>query len=322
MKMLKDLTVKDMERVNSLILKRINSDVGIIPDVIKYLIFSGGKRLRPMLTLVTALMFEYRGDSHVLLACAIEFIHTATLLHDDVVDESELRRGKTAARLVWGNQTSVLVGDFLLSQAFQMVIDTKSQEALESLASVACALSEGELRQLSISKNINVTEEDYLHVIRSKTAVLFSAALEVSSFIAGVHDSIRQSLKSYGMNLGIAFQLVDDVLDYRGEVSKMGKNIGDDFRNGKPTLPVILAFQRGTNQEKNFWKSTINDGKVNVESLKKALIIIKDSNALVDTECRAHYYGQKAKDSLQCLPNNNWKTSLIDVVDSCLMRLN
>ncbi|WP_181577721.1 polyprenyl synthetase family protein [Candidatus Liberibacter asiaticus] len=322
MKMLEDLTLKDMEKVNFLILKRICSDVEMIPDVVKYLIFSGGKRLRPMLTLATALMLEYRGDNHVLLACAIEFIHTATLLHDDVVDDSALRRGKVAARLVWGNQTSVLVGDFLLSQAFCMVIETKSQEALEALSLVACTLAEGELRQLSLSKNLDVTEEDYLHVIKSKTAVLFSAALEVSSLIAGVQNSVRQALKSYGMNLGIAFQLVDDVLDYRGEVNEMGKNIGEDFRNGKPTLPVILAFQRGTKREKNFWKSTINDGKISVENLKKAFIIMRENRALVDTEYRAYSYGQKAKDSLRCLPDTSWKKSLMEVVDFCLQRLN
>ncbi|CAL9916179.1 Octaprenyl diphosphate synthase [Candidatus Liberibacter solanacearum] len=321
MKMLEALTVKDMNKVNLLIMDRICSNVTIIPDVVKYLIFSGGKRLRPMLTVATALMLEYRGNNHVLLACAIEFIHTATLLHDDVVDDSALRRGKAAARLVWGNQASVLVGDFLLSQAFSMVIETKSQEALKVLSLVACTLSEGELRQLSISKNLNVTEEDYLYVIKSKTAALFVAALEVSSLISGAQDSVRDALKSYGTNLGIAFQLVDDALDYRGEVNEMGKNIGDDFRNGKPTLPVILAFQRATNQEKNFWRSTIGDGEISVENLQKALIMIQECNALVDTKSQAYYYGQKAKDSLQNLPNNPWKASLIEVVDFCLQRL-
>ncbi|MBY7649127.1 MAG: polyprenyl synthetase [Candidatus Liberibacter europaeus] len=321
MKMLEELTAKDMKKVNALILDRIHSNVGMIPEVAKYLIFAGGKRLRPMLTLATSSMLKYDGDKHLLLASAIEFIHTATLLHDDVVDDGQLRRGKVAARLVWGNQASVLVGDFLLSQAFRMVIETESQQALEALSLVACTLSEGELRQLSISKNINVSEEDYLQVIESKTAVLFAAALEIASLIAGAEHSIQQFLKSYGMNLGIAFQLIDDVMDYSGGIDEMGKNIGDDFRNGKVTLPVILAFQRGTNKEKDFWKSVINESKICADSLEKALVLIKDSNALVDTESRANFYCQKAKDSLKYLPENSWKESFIEVVDFCIGRI-
>ncbi|MBL0848684.1 MAG: polyprenyl synthetase family protein [Candidatus Liberibacter ctenarytainae] len=321
MKMLEDLTVKDMNKVNALILERIYSNVGMIPDIAQYLMLAGGKKLRPMLTLATSSMLKYYGNNHILLASAIEFIHMATLLHDDVVDDSQLRRGKVAARLIWGNQASVLVGDFLLSQAFRMVIETESKKALESLSLVACTLAEGELRQLSISKNLYITKEDYLHVIQSKTAVLFVAALEIAALIAGAEDSIRCSLKSYGMNLGIAFQLIDDVLDYRGNVIEMGKNIGDDFRNGKVTLPVILAFQRGENQEKDFWISTIGAGQISADNLEKARILIHDSNALSDTESLAYYYGQQAKDALQNLPESIWKKSFMEVVDFCVGRI-
>ncbi|MBA5723907.1 polyprenyl synthetase family protein [Candidatus Liberibacter sp.] len=322
MKMLEELTGKDMKKVNSLILSRIHSDVVMIPEVAKYLVFSGGKRLRPMLTLAAALMFGYRGNQHVELASAIEFIHTATLLHDDVVDESKLRRGKSAARLIWGNQVSVLVGDFLLSQAFRMVIETKLQQALEILSVVACTISEGELLQLSIARSLDVTEEDHLCVIRSKTAILFSAALEIASVIAGADDSVRDALKLYGMNLGIVFQLVDDILDYQGDVLEMGKNVGDDFRNGKVTLPVILAFQRATTEEKDFWNSAIKEDIISTENLEKALVLIKDSNALTDAKYRVHYYGEKAKDSLKNLPENDWKSAFMEVVDFCVGRLN
>ncbi|AHA27577.1 polyprenyl synthetase family protein [Candidatus Liberibacter americanus] len=322
MKMLEEITSNEMKQVNALIVDRLYSNVGIIPDIAKYLIFAGGKRLRPMLTLAASSMLKYDGNKHVVLASAIEFIHTATLLHDDVIDDGQLRRGKVAARLVWGNQASVLVGDFLLSQAFRMVIETESQQALEALSLVACTLSEGELQQLSMSKNLHVTKEDYLQVVKSKTAILFAAALEIASLISGADISIQKALRLYGMNLGVAFQLVDDVLDYSGNIDEMGKNIGDDFRNGKITLPVLIAFQRGTSQEKDFWISSVSEGKMEADTLEKALCLIKNSNALVETESLAHYYGKKAKDAIKCLPDSYWKESFLEVVDFCIGRIN
>jgi len=231
-------TKADMERVNQLILSKAGSDVAMIPEVANHLISSGGKRLRPMLTLASATMFGYSGDHHVKLATAVEFMHTATLLHDDVVDESDLRRGRSTARMIWGNQASVLVGDFLLGQAFRMMVDVGSLEALDVLSTAASVIAEGEVLQLSVAKNMETTEDDYLAVIKSKTAALFSAACEVGPIIAGVSKAERNALRSYGMNLGLAFQLIDDVLDYGGSAHDLGKNVGDDFREGKITLPV------------------------------------------------------------------------------------
>ncbi len=248
------LTARDMGRVNELILSKAGSDVEMIPEVANHLISSGGKRLRPMLTLAAAQMFGYRGDGHVKLATSVEFMHTATLLHDDVVDESALRRGKTTARMIWGNQASVLVGDFLLGQAFRMMVEVGSLDALDILSAAACVIAEGEVMQLSIAKNLESTEDDYLAVIKAKTAALFSAAAEIGPVLAGAGRTDRAALRSYGTNLGLAFQLVDDALDYGGNASSLGKNVGDDFREGKVTLPVILSYRRGTADERAFWR--------------------------------------------------------------------
>ena len=231
------LTREPMEQVNEIILARAGSNVSMIPEIARHLIDSGGKRLRPMLTIAAAGMFGHQGEGRVKLAASVEFMHTATLLHDDVVDESDLRRGKKAARLVWGNQASVLVGDYLLGQAFRMMVEVGSLDALATLSEAAAIIAEGEVMQLSAAKNTATTEDEYLSVIKAKTAALFSAAAEVGPIIAGRGRAERAAFRSYGTNLGLAFQLVDDALDYGGSSANLGKRVGDDFREGKITLP-------------------------------------------------------------------------------------
>src|SRR5512138_2650866 len=249
-----------MGHVNRIILDRARSNVELIPDLARHLIDSGGKRLRPMLTIAAAKLCSYEGEGHVRLAASVEFMHTATLLHDDVVDESNLRRGKTAARLVWGNEASVLVGDFLLGQAFKMMVDVGSLRALDILSSAAAIIAEGEVMQLGAAKNTATTEDEYLAVIRAKTAELFAAACEVGPVLTQRPKAEAAACRSFGMNLGIAFQLVDDALDYGGSKARLGKNVGDDFREGKITLPVILAFRRGNADERDFWRASLESG--------------------------------------------------------------
>lgn len=321
-KPLVDLTKADMERVNQLILSKAGSDVQMIPEVAEHLISSGGKRLRPMLTIASAALYNYQGDNHIKLATSVEFLHTATLLHDDVVDESDLRRGKSTARMIWGNQASVLVGDFLLGQAFRMMVEVGSLEALDVLSSAACVIAEGEVLQLSVSKNMETTEDDYLSVIRAKTAALFAAAAEVGPIVANAGKSERNALKSYGTNLGLAFQLVDDALDYGGKAADLGKNVGDDFREGKITLPVILAYRRGTEKERAFWRDAIETGNNSDENLEKALGLITKYGALADTIARAIHYGTIARDALAPLPETPWKSALLEVIDFCIERVN
>ncbi|KQV32349.1 polyprenyl synthetase [Rhizobium sp. Root1203] len=321
-KPLVDLTKADMERVNQLILSKAGSDVQMIPEVANHLISSGGKRLRPMLTLASSALFGYAGENHIKLATSVEFMHTATLLHDDVVDESDLRRGKSTARMIWGNQASVLVGDFLLGQAFRMMVDVGSLDALDVLSSAACVIAEGEVLQLSVAKNMETTEDDYLSVIRAKTAALFAAAAEVGPIVADAGKSGRNAMKSYGMNLGLAFQLVDDALDYGGKAADLGKNVGDDFREGKITLPVILAYRRGTEDERAFWRKAIEGGESTDHNLEKALGLITKYGTLNDTIARAVHYGTIARDALAPLPDTPWKSALMEVIDFCIERVN
>lgn len=321
-KPLVDLTKADMERVNQLILSKAGSDVQMIPEVANHLISSGGKRLRPMLTLASAGLFGYQGDGHIKLATSVEFMHTATLLHDDVVDESDLRRGKSTARMIWGNQASVLVGDFLLGQAFKMMVDVGSLDALDVLSTAACVIAEGEVLQLSVAKNMETTEDDYLAVIRAKTAALFAAAAEVGPIVANADKGDRAALRSYGMNLGLAFQLVDDVLDYGGKAADLGKNVGDDFREGKITLPVILAYRRGTQEERAFWRNAIESGDSSDANLETALGLITKYGALSDTIARALHYGTIARDALAPLPASPLKTALLEVIDFSIQRIN
>ena len=321
-KALVDLTRSDMQRVNQLILSKAGSDVQMIPEVANHLIDSGGKRLRPMLTVAAARMCGYEGAGHVKLAASVEFMHTATLLHDDVVDESDMRRGKEAARMLWGNQASVLVGDFLLGQAFKMMVEVGSLDALDVLSTAATIIAEGEVLQLSVAKNMETTEDDYLQVIRAKTAALFAAASEVGPIIAGTSRADRAALKSYGMNLGLAFQLVDDALDYGGKAADLGKNTGDDFREGKITLPVILAWRRGTAEERHFWREAIENGDNDDASLERAMGLITKYGSLSDTIARANHYGTIARDAIAALPASPWKAALMEVIDFCIGRVN
>ncbi|AWC25108.1 polyprenyl synthetase family protein [Aminobacter sp. P9b] len=316
-----DLTSADMARVNELILSKAGSDVEMIPEVANHLISSGGKRLRPMLTLAAAQMFGYTGENHVRLATSVEFMHTATLLHDDVVDESDLRRGKKTARTIWGNQASVLVGDFLLGQAFRMMVEVGSLEALDILSSAASIIAEGEVMQLAAAKNLETTEDEHFAVIKAKTAALFSAAAEVGPVIAGASKNDKAALRSYGMNLGLAFQLIDDALDYGGSSKDLGKNVGDDFREGKVTLPVILSYRRGTAAERAFWKSAIEDGATDDAALEKAVGLMVRHGAIADTIGRASHFGEIARDALAPLEQTPQKAALLDVIDFCISRV-
>lgn len=317
-----DLTAADMGSVNELILSKAGSDVEMIPEIANHLISSGGKRLRPMLTLASAQMFGYSGDKHVKLATSVEFMHTATLLHDDVVDESDLRRGRKTARTIWGNQASVLVGDFLLGQAFRMMVDVGSLDALDILSTAASVIAEGEVWQLAAAKNLETTEDDYLSVIKAKTAALFSAAAEVGPVIASATKAERNALRSYGVNLGLAFQLVDDALDYGGNAKDLGKNTGDDFREGKVTLPVILAYRRGTAEDRDFWRAAIEGGESGDDRLDRALGLIARYGSISDTIGRARHYGDIARDALAPLKQTPQKSALLDVIDFCISRVN
>jgi octaprenyl-diphosphate synthase len=315
-----DLVAADMERVNTTIISRTGSEVTMIPEVANHLINSGGKRLRPMLTLALSRLVGYAGDGHIKLAAAVEFMHTATLLHDDVVDESELRRGRLAARMLWGNEASVLVGDFLLGQAFKMMVEVGSLKALEILSSAAAVIAEGEVMQLAAAKNTATTEDEYIAVIRAKTAELFAAACEVGPALSGRQKAEQAASRSFGMNLGIAFQLVDDALDYGGVSSRLGKNIGDDFREGKITLPVVLAFRRGSDAEREFWRRTLERGETTDADLDHAVGLMAKHRALEDTIGRAHHYGAIARDALALFRDSKMKMALAQTVDFCIAR--
>ena len=317
---LTDLVAADMDRVNATIISRTGSEVTMIPEVANHLSNSGGNRLRPILTLALSRLVGYGGDGHIKLAAAVEFMHTATLLHDDVVDESELRRGRLAARMLWGNEASVLVGDFLLGQAFKMMVEVGSLKALEILSSAAAVIAEGEVMQLATAKNTATTEDEYIAVIRAKTAELFAAACEVGPALSGRQKAEQAASRSFGMNLGITFQLVDDALDYGGASSRLGKNIGDDFREGKITLPVVLAFRRGSDPEREFWRLTLEQGETTDADLDHAIGLMAKHRALEDTIGRAHHYGAIARDALALFPDSKMKTALAQTVDFCIAR--
>ena len=316
------LVRSDMERVNQTILARTGSRVAMIPEVANHLIESGGKRLRPMMTLASAGLCGYAGDGHVKLAASVEFMHTATLLHDDVVDQSDMRRGKLAARMLWGNEASVLVGDYLLGQAFRMMVEVASLPCLSVLADAAAVIAEGEVMQISAAKDTATTEDDYLAVIRAKTAALFAAACEVGPILAGRTKAEIAACRAYGTNLGIAFQLVDDALDYGGSSTALGKNVGDDFREGKITLPVVLSFRRGSEADRAFWKRTLEDGAIEDSDLPTAIALMHRHGAIEDTVERARHYGAMARDALALFPASPWKQALLEVVDFCIARAN
>lgn len=320
LKPLLDLVTEDMSAINRIILDRAISDVELIPELAHHLIDSGGKRLRPMLTIAASKLCDYPGSGHIRVASAVEFMHTATLLHDDVVDDSELRRGKQTARIIWGNQASVLVGDFLLGQAFLMLVEVGSMPVLKIMSNAAAVIAEGEVMQLAAAKNMATTEDDYLTIINAKTAALFSAAAEVGGAVSERPAAEQAALKSYGKNLGLAFQLVDDALDYSGDSARLGKAIGDDFREGKITLPVILSFRRGSESERSFWTRTIVDGDIKDGDLEHAIALMKKYKAVDATLERAHSYGAVARDALAIFHECEEKTAMEDVIAFCVQR--
>ncbi len=315
-----DLVSEDMDAINRIILDKAVSDVEMIPELAHHLIDSGGKRLRPMLAIAAAKLCGYQGNGHIRTASAVEFMHTATLLHDDVVDESSTRRGRKTARMIWGNQASVLVGDFLLGQAFKMFVDVGSMSVLRIMSNAAATIAEGEVMQLAAAKNTATTEDDYLAIINAKTAALFTAAAESGAALASRPAEEQAALRSYGKNLGLAFQLVDDALDYSGDSARLGKSVGDDFREGKITLPLILSFRRGSSDERQFWNRTIAEGDIRDGDLEHAISLMRRHKALEATFERARSYGAIARDALAIFPASREKEALADVITFCISR--
>jgi octaprenyl-diphosphate synthase len=273
-----------------------------------------------MLTLASAALLGYSGTRHHRLAAAVEFIHTATLLHDDVVDGSDLRRGRRTANNIWGNPATVLVGDFLFSRAFELMVDDGSHKVLKILSHASAVIAEGEVNQLTATRRIDLGEERYLDIIGAKTAALFAAACRVSAVVAERPDSEEAALDAYGRNLGIAFQLVDDAIDYVSDAGTMGKDAGDDFREGKVTLPVILAYARGNDEERVFWKDAIEGRRATDDDLAHAVSLIQSSRGVDDTLARARHYGQRAIDSLGCFGNGKAKAAMVEAVEFAVAR--
>jgi octaprenyl-diphosphate synthase len=314
------LVRSDLDRVNSTILKHMESPVHLIPQLAGHLIAAGGKRLRPMLTLGAAALCGYTGDRHIKLAACVEFIHTATLLHDDVVDESKLRRGQETANTVWGNQASVLVGDFLFSRSFQLMVTDGSLHVLKILSGASAIIAEGEVQQLITTNDTTTSETAYLEVIQSKTAELFAAAARIGAVVADRPKNEEEALTSYGTNLGITFQLVDDALDYSARQAQLGKTVGDDFSEGKITLPVILAFRRGSEEDRKFWNRTLGELKQVDGDLEQAQQLILKYGALDDTISRAQHYAAIARDALGLFSDGEPKRALTEVIDFCVQR--
>lgn len=317
---LSTLLADDLDRVNAAITARMDSPVTLIPQLAGHLIGSGGKRLRPILTLATSKMCGYDGERHIDLSACVEFIHTATLLHDDVVDESGLRRGRETANMVWGNQASVLVGDFLFSRAFQIMTEDGSLKVLKLLSQTSSTMAEGEVLQLMTANNTDTNEDAYLQVVTSKTAALFAAACTIGAVLGDRPTVEEEALASFGRNLGIAFQLIDDALDYSAHQGELGKTIGDDFREGKLTLPIILAFRRCAPEERDFWRRTVEKVDQTDEDLKTAIAMMVRYGTLDDTVARARHYGAMAKDALGIFPASTWHDALDDLVDFCIER--
>ncbi|MBO9406407.1 polyprenyl synthetase family protein [Shimia sp. R9_1] len=313
----------DMEAVNGLIQERMASEhAPRIPEVTAHLVGAGGKRLRPMLTLAAARLCGYEGPFHVHLAATVEFIHTATLLHDDVVDESAQRRGRPTANLLWDNKSSVLVGDYLFSRSFQLMTETGSIDVLRILSNASATIAEGEVLQLTAATDLRTDENVYLQVVRGKTAALFSAATEVGGVIAGADPKLVKVLFDYGDALGIAFQIADDLLDYQGNTAQTGKNIGDDFRERKLTLPVIKAVAQATEEERAFWVRTIEKGRQEDGDLEHALALMAKYDTLTATRDDAYAWIAKAKAAMEHLPEHAIRDLLMGIADYVVERLN
>ena len=314
------LTADDIKDVNTLIVHAMESPVTLIPQLAGHLIAAGGKRLRPMMTLSSARMCGYKGERHKGLAACVEFIHTATLLHDDVVDESALRRGLASANAVWGNQASVLVGDFLFSRAFELMVADGSLDVLAVLSKASSVIAEGEVLQLTTTNNTETGETQYLEVIRSKTAQLFSAACRIGALVADRPKVEEDALETFGMNLGITFQLIDDMLDYSAMQADLGKTVGDDFKEGKITLPVILAFRRGSAEERVFWRRTLENLDQSEGDFQHCIKLMNKHGALKDTVDRARHYGAIARDAMGIFEDGPEKAALINAIDFCIHR--
>lgn len=314
------LVAEDLQFVNRLILRHMESPVTLIPQLAGHIIAAGGKRLRPMLTLATARLFDYQGERHRGLSAAVEFIHTATLLHDDVVDASDLRRGRSTANAVWGNQASVLVGDFLFSRAFQLMVADGSLKALKVLSDASAVIAEGEVQQLLTTSDISTDQAAYLEVIESKTASLFAAACRVGAIVADRSEAEELSVEAYGRNFGIAFQLVDDILDYSAEQAALGKTVGDDFREGKMTLPVVLTIERCNEEERAFFRRCLEDLNQQDDDLSRAIALMEKYGALDEAKARARFYGKAALQALEGFEAKPAKAALLEVVDFCIER--
>ena len=307
------LAEDDLELMNEEILRRMDSPVRMIPELAGHLINAGGKRLRPLLTLASARVFDYQGAHHVKLAAAVELIHGATLLHDDVVDGSALRRGASTANVIWGNKESVLVGDFIFSRAFELMVEAKNLDVLKSLSHASGVIAQGEVLQLSMQKNISANFETYLKVVEAKTAALFAAATEVGAQIAGVSAAKQDAMRHFGEHFGVAYQLIDDALDYAGFESSLGKSVGDDFREGKMTAPVVFAIARARDDEKPFWRRVIEEGRQEDGDFEHARALMERDGAISDTIEYARTCSQKALEALSETPQNEYSDAL-----SCL----
>jgi octaprenyl-diphosphate synthase len=314
------LAAADLNHVNAVILERMQSEVVLIPELAGHLIAGGGKRMRPMLTLASARLLDYGGTRQFKLAAAVEFIHTATLLHDDVVDASGLRRGRRTANIIWGNPASVLVGDFLFSRAFELMVEDGSLKVLRILSHASNIIAEGEVNQLSAQRQVETSEDRYLEIISAKTAALFAAACKVSAVVAEREEAIEWALESYGRNLGIAFQLVDDAIDYAETSATMGKDQGDDFREGKVTLPVILAYARGDAAERDFWRDAMGGQRIADEDFAHAQGLLARTDAIPDTLERARHYGRRAVDALAPFPTGRAKAAMVEAVEFAVAR--
>ncbi len=310
----------DMARVDVLIGQRLTSDVPVIPALGDHIISAGGKRLRPLLTVAAARLAGASDESCLKLATAVEFIHTATLLHDDVVDGSDLRRGKVAAHLIWGGASSILVGDFLFARAFELMVEAGSMRALGILAKASSVIAEGEVLQLTRAHDLNLDQATYLDIIRAKSAELFAASTEAGAVSAGVPDAQIKALRDYGLNFGLAFQLADDALDYSGEAETLGKNAGDDFREGKATLPLLLAIARSGPREADFWERAIGRREQTEADFRRARELIIGCGALETTLDLAADYAWAAKAALEAFPRNDWRRALEELADFAVSR--
>ncbi|WP_203301785.1 octaprenyl diphosphate synthase [Marinobacter sediminum] len=314
-----DTVADDFSRVNDLIIQRLSSDVPLVEKIAQYIIESGGKRLRPLLVLLSSQAAGYNGNNHLKLAAVIEFLHTATLLHDDVVDTSDMRRGRSTANARWGNAPSVLVGDFLYARAFEMMVELESLPIMNVLSHATAVIAEGEVMQLMNVKNPDLTEEQYMKVIHNKTAMLFEAASHSGALLAGASEPQEKALQDYGKHLGLAFQLVDDVLDYRGDAETMGKNVGDDLAEGKATLPLIHAMANGSDEERQLIRHAIRKG--GLDDLSQIVTVVESSGALEYTMARARAEAAQAAECLSGLGESSHKTALTLLTEVAVARV-